>query len=78
MDAAQRLQPQGGEAIDVSAGEVVLLPHNSAHTFGSELNPAPVPAGEIIQPPQDGRLARIVYGGGGAATTQLLCGVSWL
>ena len=68
-----RLQPEGGDPIDVGAGEIVLLPHNSAHTFGSELNPAPVPAREIIQPPRDGRLARIVYGGGGAAT-QLLCG----
>ncbi len=68
-----RLQPEGGDAIDVGAGEIVLLPHNSAHTFGSELSPTPVPAGEIIQPPQDGGLARIVYGGGGAAT-QLLCG----
>jgi AraC-like DNA-binding protein len=70
---SMRLQPEGGDAIDVGAGEIVLLPHNSAHTFGSELYPAPVPAGEIIQPPQDGGLARIVYGGGGAAT-QLLCG----
>ncbi len=68
-----RLQPEGGDAIDVGAGEIVLLPHNSAHTFGSELSPTPVPAGEIIQPPQDGGLARIVYGGGGAAT-QILCG----
>jgi AraC-like DNA-binding protein len=68
-----RLQPEAGDAIDVSAGEIVLLPHNSAHTFGSELTPVPVPAGEIIQPPLDGGLARIVYGGGGAAT-QLLCG----
>jgi AraC-like DNA-binding protein len=68
-----RLQPEGGDAIDVGAGQMVLLPQNSAHTFGSELNLAPVPAGEIIQPPQDGGLARIVYGGGGAAT-QLLCG----
>jgi len=68
-----RLQPEGGDPIDVGAGEIVLLPHNSAHAFGSELNPAPVPAREIIQPPRDGRLARIVYGGGGAAT-QILCG----
>ena len=68
-----RLQPEGGDAIDVGAGEIVLLPHNSPHRFGSELNPAPVPAREIMQPPQDGELARIVYGGGGAAT-QLLCG----
>jgi AraC-like DNA-binding protein len=68
-----RLQPEGGDAIDVGVGEIVLLPHNSAHMFGSELNSAPVPAREIIQPPRDGGLARIVHGGGGAAT-QLLCG----
>ena len=68
-----RLQPEGGDAVDVAAGEIVLLPYNSAHTFGSELNPTPVPAGEIIRPPENGGLARIVYGGGGAAT-QLLCG----
>jgi len=70
---SMRLQPEGGDAIDVGAGEIVLLPHNSVHSFGSELNPAPVLAGEIIQPPREGGLARIVYGGGGAAT-QLLCG----
>jgi AraC-like DNA-binding protein len=70
---SMRLQPEGGEAVDVAAGEIVLLPYNSAHTFGSELNPTPVPAGEIIRPPEDGGLARIVHGGGGAAT-QLLCG----
>ena len=62
-----RLQAEGGDAIDVGVGEMVLLPHNNAHTFGNELNPAPVPAGEIIQPPQNGGLARIVHGGGGAA-----------
>jgi len=68
-----RLQPEGGDPIDVAAGEIVLLPQNSAHTFGSELHSAPVPAREIIQPPQNGELARVVYGGGGSAT-QLLCG----
>jgi AraC-like DNA-binding protein len=73
VQGSMRLQPEGGDAVDVAAGEIVLLPYNSAHTFGSELNPTPVPAGEIIRPPENGGLARIVYGGGGAAT-QLLCG----
>jgi AraC-like DNA-binding protein len=68
-----QLRPEGGDAINVRAGEIVLLPHNDAHSFGSELNLEPVPAREIIQPPQQGGLARIVYGGGGVAT-QLLCG----
>jgi len=68
-----QLRPDGGEAIEVRAGEIVLLPHNSAHTFGSELNPTPVPAREVMQVPKEGGLARIVHGGGGD-TTQLLCG----
>jgi AraC-like DNA-binding protein len=68
-----QLRAEGSEAIDVRAGEIVLLPHNDFHCFGSELNSAPVPAREIIQPPRDGGLARIVHGGGGAMT-QILCG----
>jgi AraC-like DNA-binding protein len=68
-----QLRTQGGEATDVSAGEIVLLPHNDLHTFGSGPDLASVPAAELIQPPQHDGLARIVYGGGGA-TTQLLCG----
>jgi AraC-like DNA-binding protein len=68
-----QLQPEGGDAIEVQAGEIVLLPHNSAHTFGSQLTPAPVPARDIMQAPREGGLTRIVHGGGGD-TTQLLCG----
>ena len=68
-----RLQAEGSGAIDVRAGEIVLLPHNGSHCFGSDLHPAPVPVREIIQPPRDRGLARIVYGGGGEKT-QLLCG----
>jgi AraC-like DNA-binding protein len=68
-----QLRPDGGDAIEVREGEIVLLPHNSAHTFGSELSPTPVPAREVMQVPKEGGLARIVHGGGGD-TTQLLCG----
>jgi AraC-like DNA-binding protein len=68
-----QLSAEDCEPIELRAGEVVMLPHNSTHLFGSELNLPPVNAREIVQPPQDGRLARIAYGGGGEAT-QLLCG----
>jgi AraC-like DNA-binding protein len=68
-----QLRPDGSDAIEVRAGEIVLLPHNTAHAFGSELIPTPVPAREVIQVPKEGGLARIVHGGGGE-TTQLLCG----
>lgn len=68
-----QLQAEGSDPLEVGAGEIVLLPHNHAHTFGSALDPAPVPARDIIQPPQDGGLMRIVHGGGGAST-HILCG----
>jgi AraC-like DNA-binding protein len=68
-----QLQPEGGEVIEVQAGEIVLLPHNSAHAFGSQLDPVPIPARDIMQAPKGTGLTRIVHGGGGD-TTQLLCG----
>lgn len=68
-----RLRIDGGEAIEVRGGELVLLPHNDAHTFGSDLSVPVKPAGEVIQPPEGGGIARIKYGGGGEVT-QLLCG----
>jgi AraC-like DNA-binding protein len=63
----------GDATIDVRAGELILLARNDAHTFGSDLSIAPMPAGDIIQPPETGSISRIKYGGGGQAT-QLLCG----
>jgi AraC-like DNA-binding protein len=73
--AAGRMQLQihDGESIDVSAGELVLLPHNDAHSFGSDLNTAPTPAHELVQPMPEGGISRIRHGGGGERT-QLLCG----
>ncbi|CDF85607.1 DNA-binding domain-containing protein, AraC-type [Pseudomonas knackmussii B13] len=62
-----------GTIIEVQAGELVLLPRNDAHSFGSDLDIAPMPASEVIQPPEVGDISRIKYGGGGEAT-QLLCG----
>jgi AraC-like DNA-binding protein len=68
-----QLRVDGGEAVDVRAGELVLLPHNHAHTFGSDLNVTVMPARQVIQPGQGSGISRINYGGGGEVT-QLLCG----
>jgi AraC-like DNA-binding protein len=72
-EGRMQLRVDGGETIDVRAGELVLLPHNHVHSFGSDLNAALMPAHEIIQAPRVGGISRIKYGGGGEAT-QLLCG----
>jgi AraC-like DNA-binding protein len=68
-----RLRLENGDATEACAGEVVLLPHNEIHFFGSELNLTPVPASDIMQDRQAGGLARLVHGGGGEAT-RLVCG----
>ena len=68
-----QLRVDDGEAIHVQAGDLVLLPHNDAHVFGSDLGVRPVSAREVMQPSAAGDIARITHGGGGEAT-QLLCG----
>jgi AraC-like DNA-binding protein len=68
-----QLRLENGDATEACAGEVVLLPHNEIHFFGSELNLTPVPASDIMQDRQAGGLARLVHGGGGEAT-RLVCG----
>jgi AraC-like DNA-binding protein len=67
------LEPKGQPAVEVRAGEIVLLPRNDPHRLGSALNVPAVDAGHLIEPAADGGLARIVYGGGGERT-RLLCG----
>lgn len=68
-----QLRVNADEAIDVRAGELVLLPHNDAHVFGSELSVQPISAREVMRPSPAGGIARIQHGGGGDAT-QVLCG----
>jgi len=72
-EGRMRLRIGRGDAIEVRAGELVLLPHNDAHSFGSDLEAAPVSARELVRPPAPGEIARIKYGGGGEET-RLLCG----
>jgi AraC-like DNA-binding protein len=62
-DAPMRLGPD----------HVVLFPRNDVHLMGSDLRLASVPVGDIILPPDGGRLASIRHGGSGAAT-RLICG----
>jgi AraC-like DNA-binding protein len=68
-----QLTVDGDATVTVREGELILLPRNDVHTFGSDLSIAPMLAGEVIQPPEAGSISRIKCGGGGEAT-QLLCG----
>jgi AraC-like DNA-binding protein len=68
-----QIRAEGGEVVDVRAGELVLLPHNHAHVFGSEVGVDSISVRDVMQPAPVGGLARIEYGGNGEPT-QLLCG----
>jgi len=61
----------GEPAMEISAGEIVLLPRNDVHRLASAPGLAAVDAHDLIQP-TDG-LLRIRHGGGGEAT-HMVCG----
>ncbi|HJS88578.1 MAG TPA: AraC family transcriptional regulator [Steroidobacteraceae bacterium] len=73
--AAGRMQLQiaGSDPIEARAGELLLLPHNDAHLFGSDLTVPVTPAHKFFQTAPGGGITRIQLGGGGEAT-HLLCG----
>ena len=64
---------EGEPTIEVRAGEVILLPRNDLHVLGSDYGLDRVSAHDLIQPSNDGGLARISHGGGGE-TTHIVCG----
>jgi AraC-like DNA-binding protein len=60
----------GGDVIDVRAGDVVLFPQDDRHLMGSDLNLNPIDSEHIAAPGggTDTDLIQICLGGGGAAT----------
>jgi len=59
--------------VEVRAGQIVMVPRNEKHFMGDRLTNQPAPAKDLMQPGEDGGLARIVWGGGGEIT-RLCCG----
>jgi len=72
-EGRMKVRTDDGGQVEVHAGEIVLVPHNGVHYLASDLATPPVPAHEIVQPPADGGLMRIVHGGGGEMV-RLVCG----
>ena len=64
---------EGEDALEVGAGEVLLLPRNDSHDLASATGLTPIKADGLIQAPDGGGLARISHGGGGEET-YLVCG----
>jgi AraC-like DNA-binding protein len=62
-----------GEAMQVRAGEIVMMPRNDRHLIGSILTAKPAEGRDLVRPSPDGGLARVNYGGGGAPA-RMICG----
>lgn len=67
------LSLEGERPVRVEAGEIVVFPTNDRHVLGSDLGVAPISAKSLVQPPQNGDIARIIHGGGGTLT-RVMCG----
>src|SRR5689334_21527037 len=63
------VQVDGGEVIEARAGELVLLPHNDVHAFGSDITVKPFSQPDEVKAKAVGKFTRIELGGGGEATT---------
>ena len=67
----------GGDVIEVAAGDLILFPQDDRHLMGSDLRLAPLEADNLIDAAAavaaDPEFVRIRHGGGGAAT-RFICG----
>ena len=63
----------GGAAVELGAGDALLLPSDDSHLMGSDLHLAPVVSDDLVHPTEPGGIMRIVHGGGGELT-RFVCG----
>ena len=63
----------GEPPMEVSAGEIVLIPRNDVNALSSAAGLEPRKARDLVEAPEGGGLPRISHGGGGAAT-HIVCG----
>jgi AraC-like DNA-binding protein len=67
LDNRCRLRVDGGEAIELHAGELVLLPHGDAHVIGSSLDTQPMTLASLMRAPVAGEFVPIRVGESGEA-----------
>ena len=65
----------GGEVLDVSAGDVILIAQDDKHLLGSDVRLAPMEADTLFgsEPASDTDFVQLRHGGGGAST-RFVCG----
>src|SRR3954454_17617181 len=57
----------GAEALDVAAGDLILVTQDDKHLLGSDLQLAPMEAEGLIEGAADGDFIQMRHGGGGDA-----------
>jgi AraC-like DNA-binding protein len=73
IEGRMLLSVEGEAPVEVSAGDIVLLPRNDAHTICSSSGLKSVAGSSLFEPSPDGRIARVRAGGGGPLT-KFVCG----
>jgi AraC family transcriptional regulator, alkane utilization regulator len=71
-----RLASDPASAIQLNAGELLVVPQGEAHIFGSTLDLSPAQAGPLLVTQLEtapGQVMKLSYGGGGAPT-RVVCG----
>jgi AraC family transcriptional regulator, alkane utilization regulator len=63
----------GGEALELKAGDLVLMAHDDTHLLGSDLQLAPADTAALVRPAPAGGLLSMEHGGGGEPTW-IMCG----
>jgi AraC-like DNA-binding protein len=64
---------EGGDPVELRAGEIVLLPRNDVHILASGLDIKPMRAADVVLPPAGAGIPQVTYGGGGEET-HIVCG----
>lgn len=70
------LSGEKGSAVELNAGDVLVVPQGDAHLLGSTLDLEPAPSEQLLAQHVEmhpGRVLRFNYGGGGT-TTRMICG----
>ena len=63
----------GGDALELSTGDLVLIPRGDTHLLGSDLQLAPVNSRVVVRRSETGGMFSIDHGGGGDEA-RILCG----
>ena len=64
---------EGGDPIELAAGDLILMPQGDTHLLGSDLQLVPVDSDSLMRPAPLGGMLTIDHGGGGDQT-RFLCG----